>query len=408
VTQRPSHPVVRLEGSIRPYAWGSHTTIAELQGRSHPSSGPEAELWFGAHPSGPSEVIANEARWRLDEMIATAPEAILGPGVVERFGVNLPFLLKVLAIERPLSLQAHPSASQAVAGFRDEQDRGVPVDAPERTYRDAWPKPELLCALSEVVALAGFRHPGQTASLLDELAVPELGWLRDDLDARGDAALPGAIERLLRWPAETRGDLATSVVACAGVVAGAGGPHAEVARWLTVLGAAYPADPGVAVAALLNLVRLQPGEALYLPAGNLHAYLHGTAVELMAASDNVLRGGLTVKHVDVEGLLDVLTPTSVPTPSVSPVPIAGGHRYPTPSEHFALERLVPGTDGMDLQRRGPEILLAVGGGAGVVADGVTVALRSGQAAFVPADSRRVRLYGDGPVFRATVGTLEPR
>lgn len=407
MAQRSAHPVAHLEGSIRPYAWGSRTVIAELQGRPHPSSGPEAELWFGAHPSGPSKVVTDGQRWPLGAMIATDPEATLGPGVVERFGPNLPFLLKVLAIEQPLSLQAHPSAGQAVAGFRDEEDRGVPIDAPERTYRDDWPKPELLCALSEVDALAGFRDPRQTASLLAELAIPELAWLREDLDALGDPALPTAVGRLLRWPAETRGDLVTSVVTHAEVVAEAGGPHAEVARWLTVLGAAYPTDPGVAVAALLNLVRLQPGEALYLPAGNLHAYLHGTAVELMATSDNVLRGGLTIKHVDVEGLLHVLTPVSVPTPWVTPVPITGGHRYPTPSEHFALERLVPGRDGMDLQRRGPEILLAVGGGASVVADGVTVALRSGQAAFVPADTGSVRLSGDGPVFRATVGTPGP-
>jgi len=403
MSQDRPRSVARLEGSVRHYAWGSRTALAAIQGRAHPTAQPEAELWFGAHTTGPSEVVSNGARWALDTMIAAAPVAMLGPDAVGRFGPQLPFLLKLLAIERPLSLQAHPSAAQATAGFRDEQTRGVPVDAPQRTYRDPWPKPELLCALTEVEALAGFRAPEATRALLEDLRVGELQWLVDELAAHGHAALPAAVGRLLRWPDDDRRSLIATVVARARTVAAAGGAHEQEARWLTVLGEHYPADPGVVVAALLNLIRLGPGEALYLPAGNLHAYLRGTAVEVMAASDNVVRGGLTVKPVDVEGLLHVLDPTPLPLPRVTPVPIAGGYAYPAPAEHFALEQLVPGTDGLELEPRGPEILLVVGGEARVDAEGVSITLASGQAAFVPADTARVRLSGDGVVFRATVG-----
>jgi mannose-6-phosphate isomerase len=407
VTQRGSHPVMRLDGSLRSYAWGSHVTIAALRGRRHPTQRPEAELWFGAHPSGPSELMFDGGSWPLDAVIADAPEASLGRPMTARFGPQLPFLLKLLAIERPLSLQAHPSAEQAATGFRDEDARGVPIDAPERTYRDPWPKPELLCALSDLDALAGFRDPVATRALLEDLDVPELGWLVEDLGMRGAEALADAVARLLRWPAGERLGLVDSVRERAEVVARADGRHAAVARWLVVLGNDYPADPGVAVAALLNLIRLRPGDAIHLPAGNLHAYLRGTAVEVMAASDNVLRGGLTVKHVDVDGLLGVLDTDPLTRPRVPPVPIPGGQSYPTPAEHFALARLVPGEHGLELDRRGPEILLTVGGAASVVADGLTVELTSGQAAFVPADARTVSVRGEGPVFRATVGDFRP-
>jgi mannose-6-phosphate isomerase len=405
VTSRRACRVARLEGVVRSYAWGSLTTLARIQGRPSPTSVPEAELWFGAHPTAPAKIVANGDRWPLDAVIAEAPLANLGPAAVGRFGPRLPFLLKLLAIERPLSLQAHPSAAQATAGYRDEQTRGVPVDDPTRTYRDAWPKPELLCALSQVDALAGFRRPDATRALLIDLAVPELGWLVEDLGARHDAALTGAVERLLRWPEDQRASLVASVVERAAPVAATGGAHALACSWLGELGAQYPQDPGVVVAALLELVRLQPGDALHLPSGSLHAYLRGTAVEVMAASDNVLRGGLTEKYVDVDGLLHVLDPAPSPTLRVAPVEIRGGRAYPTPAEHFALERLVPGPEGIDLERRGPEILLAVGGDARVVADGASLAVVAGEAAFVPAGTGAVRLHGEGPVFRAMVGAF---
>ena len=400
-------PVAALEGSIRAYPWGSHTAIAAIQGRAHPTSEPEAELWFGAHPSGPALLRQAGAGRPLDRVIDEAPVAMLGPGSVERFGPQLPFLLKLLAIERPLSLQAHPSAAQAVMGFDDENTRGVPLDAPERTYRDAWPKPELLCALSEVDAFAGFRAPEQTVALLTALDVPGLGWLRERLAGQGSQGLVTAVEQLLRWPGADRPHLVASVTDRARRLADAGGPHVTVAEWLVRLGALHPADPGVVVASLLNLVRLRPGEAIYLPAGNLHAYLRGTAVEVMATSDNVLRGGLTGKHVDVDGLLRVLDARALPVPRVAAVPTVGGYAYPTPAAHFLLERLVPGSEGLRLERRGPEILLAVGGSARVRADGIGVGLESGQAAFVRADAFEVHVEGDGTVFRATVGNVLP-
>jgi mannose-6-phosphate isomerase len=408
VTETSSRKLSRLDGALRCYAWGSRTELARLRGGPSPTAKPEAELWFGAHPTGPSHLQGANGVRPLDGVISEDPLAMLGAATVARFGPRLPYLLKVLAIDAPLSLQAHPSAAQAAAGFRVEEARGVPLDAAERTYRDSWPKPELLCALTEVDALAGFRDPRGTCALLDQLQVPELAWLHRDLAARGAAALLDGVERLLRWPAEERRPLVASLTGRAEALVGTGGVHAANAEWIVRLGAHYPADPGVAVATLMNLVRLRPGEAIHLPAGTLHAYLRGTAVEVMAASDNVVRGGLTAKHVDIEGLLHVLDPRAFPDPRVSAVPIAGGFAYPTSVEHFALERLVPGEVGVDLDRRGPEILLAVDGTATVVTSATAVDLASGEAVFVPAAEGSVRLLGPGPVFRATVGATGPR
>lgn len=402
-----SHPVARLEGTLRPYAWGSHTAIAAIQQRPYPTSEPEAELWFGAHPASPALLHLGGDRVPLDRAIREAPEAMLGAQAMARFGPQLPFLLKILAIERPLSLQAHPSADQAAQGFQAEQERGVPIDAPQRTYRDGWPKPELLCALSEVDALAGFRDTDATGTLLAELGVDQLGWLRDDLALRGAQALGSAVERLLRWPVGDRESLVGAVTAGARNLAGGGGSHAAIAGWIERLGGLHPADPGVVVALLLNLVRLRAGDAIHLSAGNLHAYLCGTAVELMASSDNVLRGGLTPKHVDVDELLEVLDPRPLPAPQVPATPIPGGQRYPTDAEHFALERLLPGSGGVAFGSAGPEIVLSLGGTAQVLSDGGSVELPPGQAAFVPAAVARVTVIGDGTVFRATTGTTRP-
>ncbi|MEO3780847.1 mannose-6-phosphate isomerase, class I [Micromonospora sp. B11E3] len=381
-----------LHGPIRDYAWGSRTAIAELQGRPTPSAGPEAELWLGAHPGAPATVRRGDEAVSLVDLLAAEPGHWLGGRLVERFGPRLPFLLKVLAADAPLSLQAHPDAEQARAGYAADAAR------PEgrRNYADPHHKPELLVALSPFDALCGFRDPLESADVLAAFGVPALepvvGALRG-----GPAGLREAVRLLLSWPVAERAGLVSAVIA-----ADVDGPDAALARDLA---ARYPADPGVLVALLLNHVRLAPGEAIWMPAGNLHAYLRGTGVEIMAASDNVLRGGLTPKRVDVDELLRVLRFEVLDDPVVAPLPVAPGVvRWPAPVEDFALYGVRvadPGTP-VRLAVPGPRVVLC-GSGRLSVDDGTgPLTLAAGQAAIGPADAGPLLLAGAGEAYVATV------
>lgn len=361
-----------MRNAVRPYAWGSRTAIAALQRRPVPSPGPEAELWIGAHPRAPSRLEGDGTS--LTEVIAAAPEASLGPTVVQQFGPRLPFLLKVLAAAQPLSLQAHPDPVQAAAGFRAEEAAGVPREAPQRRYVDPHHKPELLVAVTEFRALCGFREPTDAAAVLAALGVPDLASV---VAALRKGRLAEAVTALLEWPVPQRSALVDQVVA-----AGAGVPDCALAEELAT---AYPGDVGVVVALLLNQLTLAPGEAIFMPAGNLHAYLSGVGIELMAASDNVLRGGLTPKHVDVPELLRVLRFEPLTEPVLRPVPVAPGVvTWPVPVSDFTLHRVQLTDDAaVELPLAGPRVVLCLSGELHV-ADGVSeITLRSGEAGFGP-------------------------
>ncbi|MEU3452778.1 mannose-6-phosphate isomerase, class I [Micromonospora sp. NPDC006766] len=378
-----------LQGRIRDYAWGSRTAIAQLQGRPVPSDGPEAELWLGAHPDGPATVERDGTPVSLTELLVAEPDHWLGERLVGRFGIRLPFLLKVLAADAPLSLQAHPDAEQARAGHAADADRV--------NYVDPYHKPELLVALSEFDALCGFRDPAVSAAALAAFGVPALEPVVAALRA-GPAGLREAVRLLLSWPDAERPGLLADVLA-----AEAAGPEATLARGLA---ADYPADPGVLVALLLHHVRLAPGEAIWMPAGNLHAYLWGTGVEIMAASDNVLRGGLTPKRVDVHELLRVLRFEVLAEPVIAPVSVAPGVvTWPVPVEDFALHRveLAAGCPRARLALPGPRVVLCRAGRL-AVDDGVgTVVLEPGQAAVGSAVGGPLVIDGEGEAFVASCG-----
>lgn len=384
-----------LACTVMPYPWGSRTAIAALTGRPTPSAEPEAELWMGAHPVAPSLVERDGARASLDAVIARAPARELGDDVVRELGPRLPFLLKVLAAAEPLSLQAHPTLEQARAGFADEEARGVPRAAPSRNYKDPSHKPELLCALGPFEALSGFRRVDETLRLFDALAVPELEPALAPLRASRDAAgLAATFRALMTMPDELRRRAVDATVAAAARASDAfPRERALVGR----LAALYPNDVGVVSALLLQLVHLEPGEAIYLGAGNLHAYLEGTGVEIMASSDNVLRGGLTKKHVDVPELLRVLD-FGAEAPAVLRPRAIDAHEsvYDTPAREFRLSRIRVG-GAVTRATRGPEILLVTDGAAR--ANGL--ALAQGASVFVPADTKSYTLEGDATVFRAT-------
>ena len=439
--------LVGIEGALRDYAWGSRTAIAELTGRPA-SGGPEAELWFGAHPSAPSigsaATPAMQGR-ELDAVIAEDPHGLLGD-----HRERLPFLLKLLAADAPLSLQVHPDAEQAREGFEREERAGVPIDAPERNYKDASHKPEMILALSATFeALAGFRHLSESRMLLSELAVvagpdrdvilslgdrladgdPEAARstgssahvVDDGMPESGDSspahtgagnALQSFVEHLLRGGEDVDREVAAVVSAAARTP-----ENSSFAReWNTVayLAEAFPGDPGIVVSLLLNRISLRQGQALALPAGAMHAYLEGVGVELMAASDNVLRGGLTAKHVDVDELLKVVRFEALPSPIVAAVPIGDGlTSFRLPVDEFQLVQVALGDEGAvhgytlsgpeqaDLPLTGPAILLCLSGAITVTGASGAIDLARGQAAFVSADERALALTGSALAVVAT-------
>ncbi|MFR0352960.1 mannose-6-phosphate isomerase, class I [Streptomyces sediminimaris] len=379
----------RLDNTIRPYAWGSATAIPALLG-VEPSGEPQAEMWMGAHPGAPSRT----ARGTLAEVVDADPEKELGPAAVARFGPRLPFLLKILAAGAPLSLQVHPDLTQAKEGYEDEERRGVPVDAPYRNYKDPNHKPELICALTGFDGLCGFRDPLRSADLLAGLGVDSLKPYVDLLHARpADAALREVLTAILTAAPDEMHRTVTAAASACTRLGGAYAPYADIARH-------YPGDPGVIAAMLLNHVRLQPGEALFLGAGIPHAYLSGLGVEIMANSDNVLRCGLTPKHVDVPELLRVVRFEPGDPVVLRPEASQDGEEvYETPIDAFRLSRYVLPDGGAtrDLTRDSPQILLCT---AGTVRAGGHE-LRPGRSVFVPA-GEQAEVSGTGTLFRATV------
>ena len=404
-----------LRGALRTYAWGSRTAIAEFTGRPVPAAHPEAELWFGAHPGDPAWLETPNGETSLLQTLVADPEGQLGATARARFGDVLPFLVKVLAADEPLSLQAHPSAEQAVEGYLREERLGIPVSAPTRNYRDTSHKPELLVALQPFEALAGFRQASRTTELLRALAVSDLDPFIDLLSDQSDA--DGLRALFTTWITAPQPDIDVLVPAVLDgaihyVSSGATEFEPE-AKTVLELGERYPGDAGVLAALLLNRINLAPGEAIFLPAGNLHTYLRGFALEVMANSDNVLRGGLTPKHVDVPELLRVLDFAPTAEAELRP-PI---HRdglalfYDTPTDEFAVSLLV--LDGEYLghevdaasRHEGPQILLCAEGSATVYGKSGSLTLERGMAAWVAADDGPIRLLAREPakLFRATVG-----
>jgi mannose-6-phosphate isomerase len=372
---------VAITNTPRDYAWGSNGAISQLLGLTA-SGAPEAELWLGAHSGSPSRIVGTAQT--LDEIVEG----------------RLPFLLKVLAAASPLSLQAHPTTKQAAAGFARENALGIPLDAPERNYKDPFHKPELIYALSETFdALCGFRSATDTRAIVDELiardarsqpsrTAPLLRWREHLAD---DDSLPGAFEWLI-----TRGEGVDDLIARVAELADESSLELETAA---LLAEAYPGDPGIVISLMLNRVRLSRGEALYLPAGCIHAYLSGIGIELMSASDNVLRGGLTPKHVDVAELMRVLDFTPRPVPYLrAETPAPGVEVYRPGIPDFVLVR-IDGRAAWTLE--GAAIVLCTEGGYDVSGARSSTTLARGGSAYITADERVLTFTGEGTAFVAT-------
>ncbi|WP_278315411.1 mannose-6-phosphate isomerase, class I [Lolliginicoccus levis] len=405
-----------LDCPVRNYAWGSRTALAGLRGESGPSPHPEAELWMGAHPADPSRLLESGATL-LDE-IAEDPVAALGQEVCERFDKQLPFLMKVLAAEEPLSLQAHPSREQAQEGFERENQRGISLDARSRNYKDDNHKPELIVALTQFSAMAGFRDPAATVAFLEELGSQRFVPYRDLLAEQPDGSgLRALFTTWITLPSSDVSELVDDLAeACVGLLGRSPrGRFSEVARNLLQLVELYPGDAGVLASTLLNHITLQPGEGIFLGAGNLHAYLHGVGVELMANSDNVLRGGLTPKHVDVPELLRVVDFEPFP---LAPVAVRNAEPggtveqvYQAPIDEFALSRIELDATGLrhsvshGLSRGGPQIIACTRGEVIARSGDTDIRVHAGGALWIPASDPEVILHAGtarDEVFRAVV------
>lgn len=393
-----------IDNVLRPYAWGSTTAIAGLLHRPE-SGGPEAELWIGAHPDSPSVATRPDGTTvPLDALIAEDPGHFLGDDSVAAFGPRLPFLTKVLAAAKPLSLQVHPSLEQARAGFARENGEGVPSDAPNRNYRDDNHKPEMIFALTPFDALCGFRDPAKSRDVFLHLAgclelsgsgVPAvLTDVIDDLSQDDEgAALRSAFERLIAG-----GDAVAEATKIVVEALASGAPMApyqpELATVLSLNGE-YPGDPGVLISLLLNRLSLEPGEAVYLPAGNVHAYLHGMGVEVMASSDNVLRGGLTPKFVDVPELLKTVVFASVGVPMLrAGVSELGQELYQPPFREFQLQRieLLPDGGPVPLAQSGAAVVIVTAGSVYLDSPKGDLRLDRGGSAFLPAADAPVNVH----------------
>lgn len=396
----PIQMIYRMANTIQPYPWGSRDAMADLYGFVNEAHGPMAELWMGAHPKAPSIAQTDDGPVALDALIAADPAGTLGG--TER----LPFLFKILAAAQPLSIQAHPSLARARSGYAREEAAGVPIDAPERNYRDDNHKPELICAIRTFWGLRGFRDADEIGRLMADLPLGPCQLPRDDADlARFFAALlrMGPAERaaltdsaVRRATAEWPGDVLSAR------------PEPDDRRalfyWTRRIAEVFPGDIGIVAPMILNVFCLRPGEATYQPAGVLHAYLEGVGAELMANSDNVLRGGLTGKHIDVDELLAVGVFRSEPPVMLAPRPDSFGTTnctvtYVTPFDEFELVA-VSVADAVSLPGGVPQIVFGHEGTLELDGDSCHLSIAPGGSAFVTATVRTVKLTGHGVVFVA--------
>jgi len=411
-TQRGGRPlpcIALLENPVQQYAWGHTPGILPFVEAEAKPGHPIAEVWMGSHRLAPSKLRLDDGSSPLDELIRQAPEHWLGTGIASGFH-GLPFLFKVLAAGTPLSLQLHPTQREAKEGFAKEERAGIPLSAPERTFKDANHKPELAVALTPFCAMAGFRSAPEIADLLG----PEL-CSAFSLDGRGPQELRNFVRRVFSIRGDAYRNLeATLAARAAALLRSNSQREREAGAMVLELQSLYPQDPGQFGPLMLNILNLEPGEGLFVPAGVMHAYVRGSILEVMACSDNVIRAGLTIKHVDVNLLCDILNPDALPAlirPKRERHPWGSRSVYAAPVVEFCLERLDVGPAGavIPYTPAGPEILLCTAGSFRIRAggDGEELVLTARTSCFVGGSCSVVKIEGAGSLWRATTGYQTP-
>ncbi|GHV94933.1 mannose-6-phosphate isomerase, class I [Spirochaetia bacterium] len=427
----------KLRNQIKHYEWGSPDCIPRLMGMANNDGRPWAELWMGSHPAAPSMVNVDGNETSLGSLIAGNPEYWLGKRCAEQYG-GLPFLFKLLAAGKPLSIQAHPNRAQAQEGFERENRAGLAADAPNRNYKDANHKPEIICAITPFTGMCGFRPPAEIRRLLEAFLAPAStagtvpatatasaaetapaplreGFvpLLQTLDtADTGAALRNFLGVLFGLSAGLRKELTGFILsqghkgAAAGSIAGDADSGVSPAQWELMLRFAqlYPNDPALIAPLYLNTFRLEPGEAIFLRAGVLHAYMSGLGVELMANSDNVLRGGLTPKHIDVPELMKVLDFSPLRPEILKARSSPALFRYPADCGEFSLAAMRGEGDETAFAETGPAICVVTEGELQITdTGGGETILKPGESIFIPAGAGRpLRFSGNFALYVATL------
>ena len=390
---------LKMKNPIQTYAWGSHSAIADLLGKAEPTPKPQAELWMGAHPKASSEVWYQE-RWQaLDQLISEYPQELLGELVTARFGPQLPFLFKVLAVEKPLSIQAHPDKVQAEAGFYRENRAGIDLNAARRNYTDSNHKPECICAITPFTGLCGFRTLADMMTLLGTVWPQRHNHLLTLLTTQGIRAF---FAGLMALTDKDRVGIITESVENASNLH----KTSPAFYWMSQLNQLYPNDIGVLAPLWLHVVDLKPGEAIYLPSRQLHAYLKGVGIEIMANSDNVIRGGLTPKHIDVPELMTVLDFSPQPPFIIEAYEQSEIERiYSSPAEEFLLTALDLTAGRMHQLAAGSiAILFCIQGSAAIEYRGENspMIIDKGESVLLPAALRHATISGSALVYLAEV------
>ena len=410
-----------MRNSVRHYPWGSVDSLPALLGAHNPEQRPWAEYWMGAHPLSPSRVYLDPtpsaAPQPLNALIAARPTSYLGQRVHQRFGARLPFLFKILSAHRALSIQAHPNRAQAQEGFATEERAGIPLHAPHRNYKDPHHKPEMVYALSHYWAMCGFAPPQEIISLLSRPPLntnPTVQSALSHIQRGGEGGLSAFFKCLLEIGTQEKAALVSSVRALVHTQPPARLSDIERTKditaarywWVGRLLHQFPSDIHVIAPLYLNLILLTPGEALSLESGTLHAYLHGDAIEVMANSDNVLRGGLTSKHIDTQELMRILVFNSRQPSRIAPLSEGALNRFPVTADEFELSHLVLSPEARTLKRcASPEILLLLGEKATIAPSTRTperTVLQTGESLFIPPSVPALTVHGAGELFRVTV------
>ena len=396
--------VFAMKNPVRNYAWGSYDGISDCAGIPLERGKPSAEVWMGAHPDAPSLIKTKEGSWiPLHKFIADSPLSTLGEDLFSEFG-ELPFLFKVLSASMPLSIQVHPDKDRAVEGYERERALGIPIGAPECNYKDRNHKPELAVALSGLSALCGFRDPAEASRLLGKGLCDYFGFG----DSKAEDSFRNILRKALSLKEKERLLVEERAKARARELAASPDPAEALAgRTVLLCYEHYPHDSGAISPFFMSVLQLGPGQGVYIPAGVMHAYVGGTILEIMATSDNVVRGGLTHKHMDVEDLVRVLDFGASPT-LVAPTKggTAGAEtRWITPAREFALSRLeISATAPYSDATQGPEILLCTRGEAKILSPQETV-IRRGESLFIAASCPGYVISGSATIYRATAGSM---
>lgn len=384
----------KLINSVQNYAWGSKTALTDLYGVANPDQLPMAELWMGAHPKSSSKIVDASGQTRpLREVIDADKNRLLGDAVAARFG-ELPFLFKVLCADQPLSIQVHPNKKNSELGFARENAAGIPLDAAERNYKDPNHKPELVFALTPFLAMNAFREFSEIVSLLQPVAGAHPA-IAHFLEQPGADRLRELFAALLNMQGEEKSralGILTSAL-----------DKQQGEPWQTIraISEFYPQDSGLFSPLLLNVVKLQPGEAMFLFAETPHAYLQGVALEVMANSDNVLRAGLTPKYIDIPELVTNVKFTPKPAAELLTQPTQHGSEldFPIPVEDFAFSLHALSTHETALAQNSAAIIFCVEGEAVLSKDDERLVLKPGESAFIAADESPVAVSGTGRVAR---------